>query len=93
MKILLEIYLGQESFLYILKNIRRAQTSANAQGYITSPNILITTDHIFINFLTEIHLEPRKSPKYFGNHPWNGYLLQTPAMAHPTRQKLLVIYS
>ena len=46
--------------VYTLKIICRAQTSANAQGYNNSPNILITTDRIFINFLPEIDLEPKK---------------------------------
>ena len=37
------------------------QTSANAQGYNNSPNVLINTDLIFITFLPEIDLVPRKS--------------------------------
>ena len=57
MKILLEIYLAIGSLLYTLKTIRRAQTSANAQGYNNSPNILITIDCIFIKSLSEIDLE------------------------------------
>ena len=47
--------------LYTLKTIRRAQTSANTQGYNNSLIILITTDRIFIKFLSEIDLEPRMS--------------------------------
>ena len=48
MKILLEIYLSIGSLLYTLKTIRRVHTSANAQGYNNSLDILITTDRIFI---------------------------------------------
>ena len=35
------------------------QTSANAQGYNNSPNILITTVRIFIKFLSEMDLDSR----------------------------------
>ena len=37
---------------------------ATVRGKIT-PNILITTDHIFIKILPEMHLGPRKSAFHF----------------------------
>ena len=61
MKILLEIYLGIGKLLLHLKIIRRTQTSANVQESNNSPNILITTDCIFIKILPELDPESRKS--------------------------------
>ena len=56
-KILSEIYPAIGKSPLHKKIIRRALTSANAQGYNNSPEVSITTDGIFIKFL-----EPRKSP-------------------------------
>ena len=61
MKILLEVYVAIGKSPYTLTTIQREQTSANAQGYNNSLNIFKTTDRIFIKFLSEIDLEPRKS--------------------------------
>ena len=63
MKILLEIYLAirKSPLGYTLKTIRRAQTSANVQEYNNSLNILITTDCIFVKFLSD-RSRAKKSP-------------------------------
>ena len=61
MKISLEIYLAIGKSPLHFENHSYSADTVNAQGYDNSPNILITTGRIFIKFLPEIDLEPRKS--------------------------------
>ena len=65
MKILLEIYLAIGTSPLHFEIIHRGQTSANVQGYNNFRIILLTTDRIFAQFLSEINLEPRKFPIIF----------------------------
>ena len=93
-KILLEIHLAIEKSPLHFEIIRRALTSANNKGYNNSPNILITTDRIFIKFFVRDRSRAKKVLIIFleiirGVHAST----KTPAMLHPTRQKLLIIFS